>query len=145
MFDSLEDANVAKNIIKRFETFAFPDNESLFFAFFHKPQFPPTIKNGWEIYNPLTEYKRMGVDFSSNECPFKLFKGNINWAMTATYPEFLVVPKIIPDEIVIECSKFRTKERIPVLTYYYHPTGASIWRSSQPKVFYSFTLGRTVG
>jgi len=37
------------------------------------------------------------------------------------------------DEDVYECSKFRTKERFPALTYYYSKNGASIWRSSQPK------------
>jgi len=29
------------------------------------------------------------------------------------------------------CAKFRTKGRLPALSYYYKPTGCSIWRSSQ--------------
>jgi hypothetical protein len=31
------------------------------------------------------------------------------------------------------CSKFRTKNRMPALTYYYKKNGCSIWRCSQPK------------
>ena len=31
------------------------------------------------------------------------------------------------------CSKFRTKNRLPAMTYYHKQSGTSIWRSSQNK------------
>lgn len=44
------------------------------------------------------------------------------------------MPAAMGDSDIEECSKFRTKERFPALTYYYKKNGATIWRSSQPKV-----------
>ena len=35
------------------------------------------------------------------------------------------------DNQVISCSKFRTKNRLPALSYYHHKTGCSMWRASQ--------------
>ena len=32
---------------------------------------------------------------------------------------------------VVKCSKFRTKNRLPALTYFHKRTGVSMWRSSQ--------------
>ncbi len=43
------------------------------------------------------------------------------------------VPRNLTDGDVEECSLFRTRERFPMLSYFYKSSGTSIWRSSQPK------------
>ncbi len=53
-----------------------------------------------------------------------------------TYPAHLIVPKDISDKDIEDCSKFRTRNRFAVLSYYYRKNGASIWRSSQPKAHF---------
>eukprot|EP00826_Nyctotherus_ovalis_P042491 TRINITY_DN4376_c0_g1_i19.p1 TRINITY_DN4376_c0_g1~~TRINITY_DN4376_c0_g1_i19.p1 ORF type:complete len:210 (+),score=24.40 TRINITY_DN4376_c0_g1_i19:142-771(+) len=126
---------------KGFQIFAFPDNPTLYFAYYYKPQYPEGTRNGWEIYNDMEEYKRMGISLAESS-PFKLYTGNCSWALTATYPKRIIVPRSIPDRELEECSKFRTKERFPALTYFHKPTGASIWRSSQPKVLAEARVGR---
>jgi len=130
---SLEQTAVGEAFWKGFQIFAFPDDPTLYFAYSYKPQFPPGTKNGWEIYNDMEEYKRMGINLD-DDSPFRLYTGNYSWGLSATYPRRIIVPKSIPDRELEECSKFRTKERLPALTYFHKPTGASIWRSSQPRV-----------
>jgi len=58
-----------------------------------------------------------------------MFSGTV----LSTYPQRVVVPYVMSDEDIEECSKYRTKERFPILSYYNKLNGASIWRSSQPK------------
>jgi myotubularin-related protein 6/7/8 len=33
---------------------------------------------------------------------------------------------------LLACSQFRTRQRMPTMTYYHQANGCSIWRSSQP-------------
>lgn len=58
---------------------------------------------------------------------------NVEGSVCSSYPQRAVVPANMLDEDIEECSKFRTKERFPVMSYYNRSNGASIWRSSQPK------------
>lgn len=58
---------------------------------------------------------------------------NNDFEFCETYPPEVIVPKVITDAQLANISKFRTKGRIPTLTYFDKPTGCSIWRSSQPK------------
>jgi myotubularin-related protein 1/2 len=115
-------------------------------------------EDGWKIYDPLAEYKRQGLNFNDDNYKLKLSNLNKNFALCSTYPEILVVPKILTDDEIREASMFRTKCRFPILSYVYsasiqgyynsaqnnNPTNsnsiqnknfsyASIWRSSQTK------------
>jgi len=58
---------------------------------------------------------------------------NVEGIVCASYPQRAIVPADMTDEDIEECSKFRTKERFPVMSYYWKKNGTSIWRSSQPK------------
>lgn len=71
----------------------------------------------------------MGIDFI-NSRQFRLFK-NKDYSVCATYPDILIVPRQVKDAQVIACSKFRTKNRLPALSYYHKESGCSMWRSSQ--------------
>ena len=82
-----------------------------------------------KIYNIVTEFKRQGVYFSD-----KIFRllDNSDFKFCETYPRKLVVPYDMSDEELKESANFRTKNRVPTLTYRYH-NGCCIWRSSQTK------------
>lgn len=56
---------------------------------------------------------------------------NKHFDICATYPSKFVVPKALSKEQIIACSKFRTKQRLPALSYYYKYNDCSIWRCSQ--------------
>lgn len=66
------------------------------------------------------------------ERPFVQFQ-NEDFQVCATYPQVTLAPSSVPLDSLVECSKFRTKNRMPTLSYYHKDTGCTIWRSSQPK------------
>jgi len=51
----------------------------------------------------------------------------------SSYPAAVVVPKVIPDEIIIKAATFRQNNRFPVLCYL-HKNGSVLLRSGQPLV-----------
>ncbi|KAI9909820.1 hypothetical protein PsorP6_010079 [Peronosclerospora sorghi] len=54
--------------------------------------------------------------------------------MCPTYPSVLAGPTSVSDSVLTVASKFRSKGRIPVLSWRDRDTGAVICRSSQPLV-----------
>jgi len=121
-------------IFSTIEELAFRKEEKKTFAFIHKNLEDPD--EGWNIFCDVDEYMRMGIEYIEENCAFRLFKENIDGETCSSYPQRVIVPKEISDKEVVDCSKFRAKERFQVLTYYYKLNKASIWRSSQPKVNY---------
>uniref|UniRef100_A0A6N2LPY9 phosphatidylinositol-3,5-bisphosphate 3-phosphatase n=1 Tax=Salix viminalis TaxID=40686 RepID=A0A6N2LPY9_SALVM len=59
---------------------------------------------------------------------------NSNYLMCPSYPFALIVPKSISDDEVIQASNFRSKGRLPVVSWCHPETGAVLARSSQPLV-----------
>lgn len=51
-----------------------------------------------------------------------------------TYPELIVVPASIPDAVLRDATSFRSIGRIPSLCWLNKANGATLTRSSQPKV-----------
>ncbi|KAL3915156.1 MAG: hypothetical protein SGPRY_007353, partial [Prymnesium sp.] len=56
---------------------------------------------------------------------------NLEYHLCSSYPASILVPACVDDELLRACSKFRSKGRIPCLTWL-HPNGAALCRSSQP-------------
>ena len=54
--------------------------------------------------------------------------------MCPTYPRIFAVPARISDAVLFHAAKFRSRGRIPVLSFIYPYNGTSITRSSQPLV-----------
>ena len=51
----------AKRAFDCLNMYVFPNEDSLLFAFYYKPKQPvPFHLNGWNVYNPLAEFKRLG-------------------------------------------------------------------------------------
>lgn len=88
-------------------------------------------RDGWFVYQDIqSEARRWGIDFSSPGCQFQLFD-NTNYNLCRTYPRWIILPRNVSLHTITESSKFRTKNRLPALSYYYSKNGCSIWRSSQ--------------
>jgi hypothetical protein len=128
--------------------FVFPKDSIMHYSFAYryreglKNEFEQNnLVDGWEIYNPDKEYARQGINFLDENYSLKMTNLNENFKLCPTYPEKLIVPRLISDEEIKEASLYRTKNRFPILSYVYHntpsikgrPTYASIWRSSQTK------------
>ncbi|XP_067257743.1 myotubularin-related protein 1a isoform X2 [Chanodichthys erythropterus] len=108
--------------------YAFPlSNELSLFAFQYKEKFP---LDGWKVYDPVAEYKRMGLPNES----WTISKINSNYEVCDTYPALLVIPTSITEDEVKRVASFRVKHRIPVLSWIHPETQATIVRCSQPMV-----------
>ncbi|CAI9568932.1 unnamed protein product [Staurois parvus] len=57
---------------------------------------------------------------------------NRDYKVCETYPRELYVPITASKPIIVGSSKFRSKGRFPVLSYYHQETQAAICRCSQP-------------
>ena len=84
---------------------------------------------GWNLYSLEKEYKRMDIPSSQ----WRISDININYEYCGTYPPQLIVPYIVSEDALKNVFSYRSKGRIPILTYYHH-NSAVITRSSQPKV-----------
>ncbi|ETL89758.1 hypothetical protein L917_11344, partial [Phytophthora nicotianae] len=88
--------------------------------------------DGWRIYDAVAEFQRLGISSSTNR--WRLSYVNEQYELCSTYPSILAVPASVSDSVLAVASKFRSKGRIPVLSWRDRHTGAVICRSSQPLV-----------
>ncbi|CAL1705304.1 unnamed protein product [Somion occarium] len=110
------------------------------YAFFYTPNPPFNPTNGWSIYNPREEFGRMGVGTRTKAWRFTDL--NKDYSFSPTYPAKLVVPTRISDTTLQYAGKYRSKCRIPALTYLHWANYGSITRSSQPMV--GLTANRSI-
>ena len=96
-------------------------------------------ENGWNVYIPEKEYERQGLvnlDVKTSNEPDKLFRRtllNDKFGLCESYPKYLITSTRIRDDELRNASTYRTKQRLPMLSYYYSKNKATIWRSSQAK------------
>ncbi|KAM6316939.1 phosphatidylinositol-3,5-bisphosphate 3-phosphatase MTMR6 isoform 6-T6 [Aegotheles albertisi] len=83
---------------------------------------------GWQLIDLAEEYKRMGVPNDN----WQLSDANRDYKICETYPRELYVPRTASKPIIVGSSKFRSKGRFPVLSYYHKNKEAAICRCSQP-------------
>lgn len=94
------------------------------------------ITTGGLVYDARREFARMGIEGKNMEGPgsaWRISDINHDYGFAATYPGILCVPRAVTDNILKYGGAFRSKSRIPALTYL-HSNGGSISRSSQPMV-----------
>uniref|UniRef100_A0A1E1X5I7 phosphatidylinositol-3,5-bisphosphate 3-phosphatase n=1 Tax=Amblyomma aureolatum TaxID=187763 RepID=A0A1E1X5I7_9ACAR len=117
-----------RDIFDKLHKLAFPLSNNLpLFAFEYGGRFPV---NGWAVYDPLAEYRRQGLPTES----WRLSRANENYQLCDTYPAILAVPAAADDSLLEAVASFRSRGRIPVLSWI-HPEGqATITRCSQPNV-----------
>ncbi|KAJ1113926.1 hypothetical protein NDU88_002166 [Pleurodeles waltl] len=99
------------------------------YAFSYNPKQSETERlEGWQLIDLSEEYCRMGVSNSS----WQLSDANREYKICETYPRELYVPRTASKPIIVGSSKFRSKGRFPVLSYFHQETQAAICRCSQP-------------
>lgn len=117
-----------RDVFEKLQQYAFPYNNKLsLFAFEFKEKFPV---NGWQVYEPIAEYKRLG---SITET-WKITKINENYELCDSYPAILVVPSAASEEDLRQVAQFRSRGRIPVLSWLHPESQASLTRCAQPMV-----------
>ncbi len=86
-----------------------------------------TLSDNKKIFELESEYARMGVpspQWAASEL-------NKDYALCDTYPKVLHFPATASEFVIKGSAGFRSKGRLPVLSYLHH-NGASICRCSQP-------------
>ncbi|KAJ8348519.1 hypothetical protein SKAU_G00271080 [Synaphobranchus kaupii] len=97
------------------------------FAFHSKEKFQ---ENGWTVYEPLQEFRRQGLPNDR----WRITLLNKQYELCDTYPTILVVPFKASDEDLRKVAAFRSRGRIPVLSWIHPGNQAVIARCSQPLV-----------
>ena len=101
---------------------SFPLSYSLpLFAYVYQDRY--TV-DGWSVYNAVNELKRLGLPNES----WRISRGNDQYQICETYPRYLGVPKLVTDEEIAEVAKFRSKGRLPVLSWMHPDSLATICR-----------------
>ena len=80
-----------KNVFDTLKMFAFPiSNNFPLFAFQFTDRYPDPC-DGWKVYDPVAEYKRLGLPNES----WRLSRINDKYDFCETYPRFLGVPALV--------------------------------------------------
>ncbi|TFK30191.1 protein phosphatase [Coprinopsis marcescibilis] len=127
VFESVKELTVATSVTQ-------------LYAFFYTPNPPLPTNNGWTLYSPRDEFGRMGVGTRTKAWRFTDI--NKDYSFAPTYPSRFVVPTKISDTTLQYASKYRSKCRLPVLTYLHWANYGTLTRSSQPMV--GITQNRSV-
>ncbi|XP_060232641.1 myotubularin isoform X4 [Meriones unguiculatus] len=107
---------------------AFPLAHNLpLFAFENEEKFNV---DGWTVYNPVEEYRRQGLPNHHWRITFI----NKFYELCDTYPAVLVVPYRASDDDLRRVATFRSRNRIPVLSWIHPENKMVIMRCSQPLV-----------
>eukprot|EP00466_Bigelowiella_natans_P014761 jgi/Bigna1/127120/aug1.3_g1828 len=116
-------------MLKQIKKLAFPKHDTGLFAFtFRQPV--AHADDGWELYSVEREMRRQGA----LRAGWKISDINRNFNFSPTYPQRLCLPEDISEANLINIAKFRSKRRLPALTYYFARKKVALLRSSQPMV-----------
>ncbi|XP_055493299.1 myotubularin-related protein 2 [Leucoraja erinacea] len=127
-FAHKQEGHTRRSIFENLMKYAFPTSNNLtLFAYDYKEIFP---ENGWKVYDPITEYKRMGLPNES----WTLSRINEHYELCDTYPTILVVPENVPEDELKKVAAFRSRGRLPVLSWIHPESQATVTRCSQPLV-----------
>ena len=83
-------------------------------------------------YDLRAEFERQGV--LSEGSGWRETKLNDSFELCPTYPRTIIVPSTCSDEDVKEVAEFRSKRRLPALSWLHPKTRAAIVRCAQPLV-----------
>ena len=112
-------------------TWTFPNDLQHLFAFTYGPS-AKSLFLATEPYTIDKEMSRLGIlDIDSTN--WRISAVNAYYGICDSYPKTLIVPKVISDDELKTVAQFRSGGRLPILCWGDKMTGATIWRSSQPK------------
>jgi len=116
--------------------YAFPNKLSHLFAFYHSLPSEPLNLTLLEAYDAVQEFSRQGIlDMSKDgvDSAWRICNANQEFRLCNTYPQILIMPNAMTDEELVTVSNFRSGHRLPTLSWGDKESGATMWRSSQPK------------
>lgn len=117
-----------RDVFEKLQQYSFPLSHKLpLFAFEY---FENLSENGWNVYEPIAELKRMGV----NNDMWKISKINDTYSLCDSYPAVWAVPAAATDEDLQASAAFRSRGRLPVLSWIHPESQATITRCAQPLV-----------
>jgi hypothetical protein len=127
------------NLIRILQKFCIITDISHVYAFkffkYHSQKFSEEeMEFGWKLFNTKKEFKRQGLIFDK----WRLSSINSKYELCETYPSKLIFPQNASDELLKLASNFRSKNRLPALTFYNQKNEATLSRCSQPLVLFSF-------
>ncbi|KAJ3012572.1 UNVERIFIED_CONTAM: hypothetical protein HDU68_001131, partial [Siphonaria sp. JEL0065] len=100
-------------------------------AFSYEPVDKFTSVVGW-TYDVEVEFRRQGLGVKTDA--WRITTINKDFSFCSTYPRLLAVPSKISDNVLKHAGKFRSKARIPALSYIHRTNMVTITRCSQPLV-----------
>ncbi|KAK4455942.1 protein-tyrosine phosphatase-like protein [Podospora aff. communis PSN243] len=106
----------------------------LAFSYCPPPNSPEFKINGWSLYDARAEFRRQGISEKLLDLGWRITSINKDYAFSPTYPAILAVPSKISDNTLKYAASFRSRARIPTLTYLHPVNNCTITRSSQPFV-----------
>lgn len=110
--------------------YIFPPKIEFVFAFYHRNKLViPAECDGWNLYNPVEEFSRLGIP----NVQFRLSSANSNFSLCSTYPAILAVPNCISDADLVKIANFRSRGRLPVLSWK-SENNVCLFRCAQPNV-----------
>ncbi|XP_062392002.1 myotubularin-related protein 8 [Sardina pilchardus] len=99
------------------------------YAFLYNPnQNEEERSRGWAAVDLAADYRRMGLPNDHWETT----ELNKDYEMCSTYPSMLAVPKGASQATILGSAKFRSRGRLPALSYFHKDSKAAICRCSQP-------------
>ncbi|KAJ9608429.1 phosphatidylinositol-3-phosphatase ymr1 [Cladophialophora chaetospira] len=106
------------------------------YAFSYHPTGPEkdVQGTGWTLYDPMREFRRMGLGDGKRQTNWRITHMNKDYQFSPTYPAILAVPANISDNTLNYAGRYRSRARIPALTYLHPVNDCTITRSSQPLV-----------
>ncbi|SCV02052.1 LAMI_0G15434g1_1 [Lachancea mirantina] len=126
-----EDGSKAQDVFDSVLKLTVLSDMSQLYAFIYTPNAAEAKVDYWNLYNPLEEFRRQGLTLEET-CKWRLSKINDDFNFCKTYPNLLVVPQNVSDTLLTHAAKYRSQNRIPVLSYYHKKSGCSITRCAQP-------------
>jgi len=96
---------------------------------------PPSA--GWALFDFERELARIGAvrpGDTPSSSPWRLTRINEEYRFSPTYPSVMAVPAAFSDREISSIRQFRSRGRIPALTWRHPVNGATMWRSAQPRV-----------
>ncbi|XP_059047434.1 myotubularin-related protein 2 [Achroia grisella] len=117
-----------RGIFTYLQQLAFPLSHGLqLFAFSYSETFQ---EDGWHVYDAIGELRRMGV----NNDMWRITRINDKYEVCDSYPAVWAVPTAATDDLIRSVAAFRSRGRIPVLSWIHPSSQATITRCSQPLV-----------
>ncbi|KAJ8282025.1 hypothetical protein COCON_G00045440 [Conger conger] len=123
-----QEGHSRRDIFEILFRYAFPLSHGMpLFAFLSQEKFE---ENGWCVYSPMQEFRRQGLPNDKWRITFL----NQQYELCDTYPTILMVPYKATEEDLRKVATFRSRCRIPVLSWIHPDNQAVITRCSQPLV-----------